>query len=133
MDFGTASLLEIVWTSLAALSLGGWLGAIWTARRDWRAVRTRPTYHRDGPRATIIRARLWGAILDALVQAAFVALGVGAMLTPPPLRTLNQDQAIRGGLLLIAIEGLLLLRTVLVRTSRARIDRALDRRARKEI
>lgn len=127
MDIGTASPLEIVWTSLAALGLALWLWAIVTAIRDSAAIRTRATYQRRGPRAMIIQGRLWSAVLDAGVQAAFLALGVGAMLTPPPVHPANQDEAIRGGLLLIGIEGLLLAKTLVAYAMRRRIDRALVR------
>lgn len=132
MDWGNVSLLEIVWTGMAALALVLWLGLIGVAIRDAAALRGRASYRSQGMRAQIVRSRLWTAGLDALVQAGLVALGVSAMVTPPPLRSINQEQAMRSGLLLILVEGILLAKALVSAISRARIDQSIRAAVRKE-
>lgn len=127
MDWGNASLLELLWTAMAGLALLLWLGGIATALRDATALRGRPNYQPGGVRAQIVRGRLWTAILDAIVQLGLLLLGISAMVTPPALRTINQEQATRGGVLLILIECVLLARAVVTLIQRLRTNGLLRR------
>lgn len=132
MSWGNVSLLELVWTSIAAGAFLLWLVLIGIALRDAAALRTRPNYDPRGARAEVVRGRLWAAILDAGIQGAIVLLGVSAMLTPPSLRSVNEAQATRGGLLLIVVELLLVTRAVVTLRARLRTNRALRRARAKE-
>lgn len=124
---GNASLLEMIWTGLALIALSLWIGGVLTALADARALQMRPAHRGNGPRAEILRARLWTALLDALVQAGFVGIGVIAMWTPPPVRPPIEASAAATGLLLVAIEFILCLKAVVMWVGRIRANRALDR------
>jgi hypothetical protein len=80
----TASVLEIVWTLIAAIGFLGALGVAWDAYGDWRDARTKgraTLIARQGRlvAATVVRNRL----ATAFMQAVLIALGLRAMTLPP--------------------------------------------------
>jgi hypothetical protein len=123
----TASPLEWIYTGLALLA---WLGWCWEAadiRRRARTQSRQPGYQADGPRAHMHRGDLTGALLQLLILGIFLLLGVGAILTPPPIAIANQVQAERGGIFSILMMLLLLIYIGNRRNTRRRVNRALDR------
>lgn len=123
-------LLEWTYTGLALLV---WLLWCWEAadtRRQARTQSRQPGYQADGPRADMHRGDLIGSLIQLLIIGLFLALGVGAILTPAPIAQANQMQAARGGIFSILMMLLLLIFIANRRNTRRRVNRSLDRLAR---
>jgi hypothetical protein len=83
---GTASWAELVWTGMGLIALWACLGGWRDAILDRRALRLRPSYSPDGPRAVLATGFIRSASVRLLVQTVFFGVGVLSCVTPPPVR-----------------------------------------------
>lgn len=106
------SALEAAWTTIA---VAGAAVAVALAAHIWASYRAVAAWighgraRRWGPRHTFVLGFLTVAGLLVLIWLGFAALGVNAMLNPPPTDAIRAAASERGGWILVGLEGLLFL------------------------
>lgn len=108
----SASPLEVAWATVAVLGAGvatALLAHIWLSYRAVAAWFGTGRIVRWGPRHKFVLGFLVGDGLLLLVWCGFVALGVNALLNPPPAGLDRVAASERGGWILVGLESVLFL------------------------
>lgn len=119
-------LIEVLWTGLGVIALVAATGTWYEARTDSFVITRLPTYRVDSPRAVILRSSERTAFCRMLVQIAFLFAGLLSLLTPQPIRMVNQRTGTIASVVFIASELLLAWDAVSERRDRQTINRMLD-------
>lgn len=100
----TVNLIELLWTIMAGLGFTVHMALVIDAVKDKAALRVlRP----DGPRNLIANINLWDDLSRAVLQVAFLCIGLYAMLTPPNPKAAPNSSALPG-IIIIVMELMLI-------------------------
>ena len=104
----TVSVVELMWTILAGLGFMVHMALVIDAIKDKAALKGLPP---EGPRNLVANINLWDDASRAVLQVAFLIIGLYAMFTPPNAAA-NSSASALPGIIILLMEVMLIVVSV---------------------